>query len=628
MKFDDATLKQKLKNLPMCPGVYLMKDVSGEIIYVGKSKILKNRVSQYFMQSKNHSPKTRAMVANIADFDYMITDSEVEALVLECTLIKKYRPKYNILLKDDKQYPYIKITVNEEYPRISMTRKVLKDGAKYFGPYMSAHMVKETLETIKRIFKVRSCNKNLPEEIGKGRPCLYYHINQCSAPCDTRISKEEYCETFEKIADILEGKYKSVMELLTKEMYQASESLEFEKAGRLRDRIESLRILGEKQKMISAEENNKDIFGIYRDETEICVQIFFMRDGKISGSEYHVFDTMEDNLEELLSGFIKQYYFHTTMIPKEILIPCEFEDIAEVEAWLKNKTGYKISLHVPKRGEKASLLEMVNKNAEESLLKHRFKRNREQLKQNEILRELKDILGLSKPPYHIESYDISNISGAQIIGACVVYKDAKESKKDYRRFHIKTVDGANDYESMREVIYRRFNRGYEEEAAIKKGELAPEKAKFLPFPDLILLDGGKGHVSAIRLLMETLGEDVPVYGLVKDEKHRTRGLTDEYKEFPLDKNGMLFRFLSCMQDEVHRFAITGFRNKHEKSSLHSELENIAGIGPARRKQLLQVFVTVKRMRKATFEELSTVVGKKAAYAVLEHFEKENKNDEF
>ncbi len=618
MKFDQATIKQKLKNLPLCPGVYLMKDEDGQIIYVGKSKVLKNRVSQYFMQSQNHSLKTRAMVSCIADFDYMLTDTEVEALVLECTLIKKYRPKYNILLKDDKQYPYIKITMQEEYPRITMTRKVSKDGARYFGPYMSAYMVKDTLETIKRIFRVRSCSKKLPADIGKSRPCLYYHLNQCSAPCDNKISKEKYREAFEQIADVLSGRYTSLIKILTEQMFQASDSLEFEKAARLRDKIENLKILGEKQKMISSMENNRDIIGMYRDETEICIQVFFMRDGKISGSEYFVFDTEEEG--ELLSSFIKQYYFHTTMIPKEILIPYTFDDLEDIEIWLKDKTGYKIHLHLPQRGEKASLLEMVNKNAEESLQKHRFKRNREQLKQNEILSQLMEILSLKSPPYRIESYDISNISGNQSTGACIVYQDAKESKKDYRRFHIKTVEGANDYESMREVIYRRINRGYQESEEIKNGTLSLDKAKFLPFPDLILLDGGKGHVSAVRLLMETLGEEIPVFGLVKDDKHRTRGLTDDTKEIPLLKDGMLFKFLTCMQDEVHRFAISGFHKKHEKASMHSELEAIPGIGPERRKQLLQKFLTIERLRTASLEELTAVVSVSVAKKIIDYFQ--------
>ena len=627
MNFDEATIKQKLKNLPLCPGVYIMKNEDGEVIYVGKSKLLKNRVSSYFMHSKNHTPKTVAMVANVYDFDYMVTDTEVEALVLECNLIKKYRPKYNILLKDDKQYPYIKITSWEEYPRIYMTRKVTKDGSRYFGPYMSSFMVRDTLETIKRIFRVRSCNKNLPKDIGKGRPCLYYHINQCSAPCDGKISQEEYKEVFDQIAAVLDGKYEGITKLLTEKMYNASENLEFERAARYRDKLESLKILGEKQKIISTKENNRDIIGIYQDEKESCVQVFYMRDGKISGSEYFVFDQDEDTKAELLSGFIKQYYFSATMIPREILLPIEFDDADEVQAWLSQKTGHKISLSFPKRGEKASLVEMVNKNAEESLQKHRFRRDREELRQNDILAQLMRILQLPEPPFRIESYDISNISGAQSIGVCVVYKNAKESKKDYRKFHIKTVEGANDYESMREVMYRRITRAYAEEDAIKAGTLQPDKAKFLPLPDLILLDGGKGHVSAIKLLMDTLGESNPVYGMVKDSKRRTRGLTDENEEFPIDREGNLFKFLTCMQDEVHRFAIAGFHKKHEKSTLHSELEEIPGIGPAKRNKLMQTFLSIDRLRQADFAELCAVVDKTSARRIIDYFNGGGTEDE-
>ncbi len=628
MKFDEATIKQKLKNLPLCPGVYLMRDEEGKVIYVGKSKLLKNRVSQYFMHSKNHSPKTVAMVANIRDFDYMVTDTEVEALVLECNLIKKYRPKYNILLKDDKQYPYIKITVQEEYPRIYMTRKVIKDGARYFGPYMSSFMVKDTLETIKKIFKVRSCNKNLPRDIGKSRPCLYYHIKQCSAPCAGTVSQEEYREVFDQIAAVLEGKYAYIIKNLSEKMYAASEALEFERAARYRDKIESLKILGDKQKMLSTKENNRDIIGIYQDERESCIQIFYMRDGKISGSEYFVFEQDENSRKELLSGFMKEYYFNATMIPQEILIPDTFEDMEEVQAWLTQKTGHKITLHHPQRGEKAALVDMVHKNAGESLEKYRFNRDRERLQTNEILAQLMKTLHLSAPPFRIECYDISNISGTQSVGACVVYRNAKESRKDYRRFRIKTVEGANDYESMREVIYRRFSRAYQETDAIAKNEMEEEKAKFLPLPDLILLDGGKGHVSAIKLLMETLGETIPVFGLVKDDKHRTRGLTDENEEFPLDKDGDLFKFLTCMQDEVHRFAITAFRKRHEDSALHSELEDIPGIGAAKRRDLLRTFITVERIKQAGFQELCDVVGKRAAQSIVDYFHEGESEHEF
>ena len=619
-------IKEKLKTLPLCPGVYIMKNKNGTVIYVGKSKLLKNRVSQYFMNSKNHSPKTIAMVSNVYDFDYYITDTETEALVLECNLIKKYLPKYNILLKDDKQYPYIKITFNEDFPRIYMTRKVVKDGAKYFGPYMSSYMVRETLETIRRIFKVRSCKKNLPSDIGKSRPCLYYHLNQCSAPCAGKISSEEYKKNFEQISEILEGKLDGIIEYLTNDMKRASDALEFEQAARCRDKIEAIKMLGEKQKIISTTDNNMDIIGVYRDKKASCIQIFYMRGGKTSGSEYFVFEGEDSSTEELVSGFVKQYYFSATMIPKEILLPCEIDDMNDIAEWLSQKVGHKIYLKVPKRGEKLSMAEMVSRNAEESMQKYRLKRDREIMNQNDILAELKDVLKLEKTPHRIESYDISNISGVQSVGACVVYNNARESRKDYRRFKIKTVEGANDYESMREVIYRRIMHAYNEEEKIRDGTLGKEKAKFLPLPDLILLDGGRGHVSAIRMLMDTLGEDIPVYGLVKDDKHRTRGLTDESIEFDIERDGILFKFLTRMQDEVHRFAIEGFRRKHENSAIHSVLEDIPGIGPAKRKKLLNSFGSVAKISRASKADLQAVIGDAAAAAVIEFFNRGVSND--
>ena len=612
-------IKEKLKSLPLCPGVYIMKNKFGDVIYVGKSKQLKNRVSQYFMNSKNHSPKTLAMVSNVANFDYIMTDTEAEALVLECNLIKKYKPKYNILLKDDKHYPYIKLTLDEEYPRIYMTRKIKRDGARYFGPYMSSLMVKNALEAIRRIFKVRSCVKVLPRDIGKGRPCLYYHIGQCSAPCSEKISKEDYREAFEQISSVLEGKYDAIINDLTDKMYNASEKLEFEKAGRYRDRIESIKMLGEKQKIISTSENNRDIIGIFKGEFESCVQIFYMRDGKIQGSEYFVFNDENANMSEILSEFVKQYYFTATNIPKEILIAQEIEDADGIEEWLTDKVGNKVTIHVPQRGEKAQLIKMVNKNAEESLKQYIFKRNREQMEQNDVLAELANILSLESTPFRIESYDISNISGAESIGVCVVYKNAKASKKDYRKFNIKTVEGADDYESMREVIARRINKAYEEEEAIKSGALPKDKAKFLPLPDLVLLDGGKGHVSAIKMLMETMGEEIPVFGLVKDDKHRTRAITDESEEYNVDINTVLFRFLFDIQEEVHRFAINSFRKRHENSMVYSILENINGIGESKRKKLLNTFLSIENIKNAGIEELSGVIDKRAAKSVYEHF---------
>ena len=619
-------IKNKLKNLPMSPGVYLMKNSDGKVIYVGKSKLLKSRVSQYFINSKSHSSKTIAMVSNVADFDYIMTDTETEALALECNLIKKYRPKYNILLKDDKHYPYIKITTQEEYPQISMTRRISRDGAKYFGPYMSGIMVKDAIDTIRKIFKIRSCAKSLPRDIGRGRPCLYYQIGQCSAPCSEKITQEEYRESFDQIADILEGRYESIIIKLKEEMYKASQNLEFEKAGRYRDKIESIKILGDKQRIMLTKNDNRDIIGIFKNEAESCIRIFYMRDGKIQGSEYFILDTDEATDSELICEFVKQYYHTATNIPKEILISVSIEDGGSIEEWLSNRVGHKIEILVPKRGEKAKLVKFATTNAEETLKQHIFKRNREMIEQNTVLKELSDILNLNTIPFRIESYDISNISGANSIGVCVVYKNAKASRGDYRKFNIKTVDGADDYESMREVIARRINKGYEEIDAIENGTLSEDKAKFLPFPDLILLDGGRGHVSAIKLLMETLGEDIPIFGLVKDDKHRTRDLTDENKEYGIKRDSGLFRFLYDIQEEVHRFAITSFRKKYENSAVYSELESINGIGEVKRKKLLNTFLSIDRIKTANIEELSSVIDKRSARNVYDYFHRSEKND--
>lgn len=618
-------IKAKLRELPMTPGVYLMRDSSGKIIYVGKSKHLKNRVSSYFVNSKNHSPKTVAMVENVADFDYIMTDTEVEALVLECNLIKKHRPKYNILLKDDKQYPYIKLTLNEDYPRIYMTRKIRRDGAKYFGPYMSSMMVRNALDTIKRVFKVRSCSQKIPLNSESARPCLYYHIGQCSAPCCEKVPQSEYKENLAQISSVLEGKYDSILKDLTKRMYEESDKLEFEKAAKYRDRIESIKMLGDKQKMLSTGKDNRDIIGYFKGEFEICIQIFYMRDGKIQGSEHFVFKNDDSLPEEILTEFMKQYYYNATNIPGEILIPENLDEGESISDWLSVKTGHKVRVAYPIRGEKAKLIKMVNKNAEETLKQHIFKRNREEIRQNDILVELSTLLGLEQTPFRIETYDISNISGAQSIGVCVVYKNAKASKKDYRKFNIKTVEGADDYESTREVIARRINRAYDELQAIEEGRLDKAAAKFLPLPDLIILDGGKGHISSVKMLMDTMGEDIPVFGLVKDDKHRTRALTDMDGEFDIEADSMLFRFLSEMQEEVHRFAITSFRKRHENATVYSALERIHGIGEAKRKKLLQSFISIDRIAKASYEELCTVLDKGAAKSVYEYFN-ENGSD--
>ncbi len=618
-------IKEKLKDLPLTPGVYIMKDKDNRVIYVGKSKALKNRVSQYFMNLKSHSPKTAAVVSHISGFDYIRTDSEVEALILECNLIKKYRPQYNILLKDDKHYPYIKITINEEYPRIYMTRRIINDGAKYFGPYMSSAMVKNALETIKKIFKVRSCSKQLPRDIDKSRPCLYYHIGQCSAPCCSKISKEEYREAFSQISNVLEGKYKEIVKDLTEKMLSASENLEFESAARLRDAIQSVESLGEKQKMLSTTKDNRDIISAYKGEDDSCVNIFFMREGRIQGSESFIFEDSDLSYGELIAEFMKQYYFNSTFIPKEILISEDSEETEAIAGWLSKKSGSKITVSVPKRGEKAKLIQTVFVNAKESLKQYYFKRNRENLEQNKILSSLVSLLDLKKTPFRIESYDISNISGENSVGVCIVYNNAKPSKKDYRKFNIKTVTGADDYESTREVIARRINRAYAEEDAIAEGSLTEDKAKFLPLPDLILLDGGIGHVKSIRTLMETFGEEIPVFGLSKDDRHRTNALVDDNSEYPIDKDSPLFMFLADIQEEVHRFAISSFRSRHEKAEISSVLEKIKGIGESKRKKLLMSFMNIDRIKSATYEELCEVLDKASAKNVYEFFKGDDEN---
>lgn len=622
-----ARIKEKLKDLPMSPGVYLMKNKDGAIIYVGKSKVLKNRVSQYFQHSAAHTEKTLSMVSFVEDFDYILTDTEAEALVLECNLIKKHRPKYNILLKDDKQYPYIKITLGEDYPRIMMTRRVVKDGSRYFGPYMSAFSVKNTLDTIRSTFGVRSCNKKLPNETGKGRPCLYYYMKKCMAPCVNNVTREEYREVFGSIADVLNGDYEEIVDELNRKMLDASKKLEFERAARYRDKINSIKILGEKQKIISTDDSNRDMIGVFKENGDACVQVFYIRSGKVLGSEYYVFENTDAIEAEILESFLKQFYFGSTKIPKEILISLEFDGMDVIQDFLRQRSGYKTELRVPKRGEKAEMMRMVLKNAEQSLMKHRFKRDREEAKQNYILSELMKLLSLKNPPHIIESYDISNISGAQSIGVCIVYKNAMPHKSSYRKFNIKTVEGANDYDSMKEVLCRRIDKIYEERALIEKGELAEDKAKFTDVPDLILLDGGKGHVSAVKELFETLGEEIPVFGLVKDDKHRTRGITDEKTEFPIDKDGELFKFLTCMQDEVHRFAINTYRKKHEKSNVKSELDNIDGVGKKTKLKLLTHFLSLDKIKSASKDELNAVVNKRTAENIYNYFGNSEKRGE-
>lgn len=617
-----SKIKEKLATLPMCPGVYIMKDIDGHIIYVGKSKVLKNRVSQYFQNSSSHSPKTVSMVEHIADFEYIITDTEAEALALECNLIKKHRPKYNILLKDDKQYPYIKITADESFPRIFMTRRLKKDGGLYFGPFMTALNVKESVEEIRKIFKIRSCNKHISKDKTE-RPCLYYQIGQCSAPCSGKITEEEYKQSLEGLTRLLNGNYSDIIEELTKKMALAADKLEFEAAAQYRDKIQRIKALEERQKVSTTKDDNMDFISLYQESDNCCIQLFYYRGGKAVGSEYFTLKNPEFAENSVLEGFVKQFYFTQQNIPNRIFISEEIGDKPDIESWLSQLCGHKVRFLVPKQGEKAEIMRMVTKNACESFYKEKMLKNRTESYRNQMLFRLSELLNLKEPPMRIECYDISNFSGKSSVGVQIVYLNGAPAKKLYRKFNIKTVDGADDYKSTQEVLYRRISEAYKEEDLIKNGSLTLDKAKFLPLPELILLDGGKGHVSAVKMLFDTLGEEIPVFGLVKDNSHKTRGITDEASELPLKKNSELFKFLACMQDEVHRFAINASRKKHENKNVRSELEGISGVGKETVKKLLRYFRGIGAVKKAEIAELEALVGKTRATNIYNYFHGEN-----
>lgn len=610
-----------LKNLPDSPGVYLMKNSSGEVIYVGKAKKLKNRVRQYFQSSKNHSGKVKAMVKNIAQFEYIVTDSELEALMLECNLIKKYNPRYNILLKDDKSYPLIKITLNEDFPRVIITRRILNDGAKYFGPYTDVSAVYETCDLIKKVFPLRTCKKNIKENEINSRPCLNYHINLCKAPCSNLISKEEYGKIVEEVIELLKGKDKAIVNKIKDDMDKAAENLEFEKAASLRDKLLAIEKINEKQKIISADFENEDFIAIAQDEKDSCVQIFFVRDGKIIGREYFILeDTGSENKGTVISEFIKNFYSGTAFIPKQIYVT-NIEDKEVMEKYLTIKKDYKVSIKVPLKGEKNQILEMVRKNASHSLEMFKIKYKVEKELENKSLEEIRDALELEDIPHRIEAYDISNIMGMDSVGTMVVFQDGKPKNSDYRRFKIKTVEGANDYESMREILTRRFVHGLEETKKIQMKEVNLKDEKFSVFPDLIMMDGGRGQVNVALEVLKELKINIPVCGMVKDDKHRTRGLIFNNKELPLKIGSRAMKLTTRIQDEVHRFAISYHRSLRNKNTLYSVLEDIKGVGEKRRKDLLQRFGTVDNIRNATEDELISVpsIDKKVAKNIIEYF---------
>lgn len=584
-------IQEQLKKLPAEPGVYLMKDENDKVIYVGKAISLKNRVRQYFQSSKNHTSKVKSMVKNIYKFEYIITDSELEALILECNLIKQYRPKYNVLLRDDKTYPYIKVTLNEDYPRVLKVRQVIKDKAKYFGPYTNTTAVNDTLEIIRNIYPIRTCNIDIEKAIkNKVRPCLNKHIKKCVGPCTGEVSKEDYGKMIDEIILFLSGKEEKLIELLKEKMNKCAADFNFEDAAMYRDKIKSLEDMIQKQKIdLGSSDLNQDVIAMARAHDEACVQVFFIRNGKIVGREHYILEgVMDSSRESILSSFVKQFYMSQDYIPKEIIIEDEVEDSFVLEEWLSSKKGQKVIIKVPQKGEKKSLVEMVRKNAVEYLEKFSNMNKLKYQKSIGALEELKNLIGLEKIPKRIESFDISNIQGVDSIGSMVVFTDGKKDKKEYRRYKIKTVVGPNDYDSMAEIVERR----------LKYGDL----------PDLILLDGGKGQVSSVKKVLDKYDVNIPLWGMYKDDKHKTKGLISQEKEIELDKTSNLYRFVASIQEEVHNYAISYHRSLRNKSLTKSVLDDIQGVGEKRKKALLTHFKNIEEIKTATFEELLEVEG--------------------
>lgn len=614
-------IEHRLKTLPDSSGVYIMKNRDGEIIYVGKAKVLKNRVRSYF-RSHNHPPKVEAMVSNVEDFEYIITDSEMEAFVLENNLIKEHSPRYNILLKDDKTYPFLKITVNEEYPRIFVTRTVKRDGAKYFGPYLSAIVLRDLIELIKEIFKIRSCSKNFPSEISTTRPCLYYHIGKCVGVCRGDVSSAEYKEIIKEIISFLNGKYENVQKSLTEQMMKAASDMNFKKAAQLRDRLRAVEMLSKKQKIVSAGGADSDAIAFFEKNGHICFQLFFIREGKVIGRENYFADGVEElDVKQLLADFIKQYYADSSFIPKEIIVETECEDMEFIRQWLSDLSRRKVDIKVPKIGENLKLIKMIKANAEKELSERELKILRDIRFKNDALASLYRLLELKTIPKRIEAYDISNISGDNNVGSMVTFIDARPSTKNYRNFKIKNVVGADDYACMAEVVTRRFERAVAEENKIKSGELAEDKASFSILPDVVFVDGGQGHVNTVTPIVEKYAPHIPVFGIVKDDKHRTRGLVSVNGEICIDKTSEAFMLLTNIQDEMHRRAINYNRNLNTAKNLKSELDNIGGVGEVRKKELLKAFKSVKNIASATVEELYAVksVDRTTAENIAQYF---------
>ena len=612
---ENFNIQEELKKLPGKPGVYLMHDEKDAIIYVGKAISLKNRVRQYFQSSRNKGAKIEQMVTHISRFEYIVTDSELEALVLECNLIKEHRPKYNTMLMDDKTYPFIKVTVNEPFPRVMMARRMKKDKAKYFGPYTSAGAVKDTIELIRKLYHIRSCNRSLPKDIGKERPCLNYHIHQCYAPCQGYISREEYRKSIDEVVRFLNGNYDPILKELEEKMLDASENLEFEKAIEYRELLASVQKIAQKQKITDTAGDDRDIIAMASEGEDAVVQVFFIRGGRLIGRDHFYLKIAEnDTKSEILSSFIKQFYAGTPYIPAELMLPEEIEDQEIIEEWLTTRREHKVRLRIPKKGTKEKLVELAQKNAQMVLKNDKERLKREEGRTIGAVKELEKILGLTGI-IRMEAYDISNTNGFDSVGSMVVYEHGKPKRNDYRKFKIKSVQGPDDYASMNEVLTRRFEHG------LRERQDESETGGFQAFPDLIMMDGGRGQVNIALEVLEKLNPHIPVCGMVKDDNHRTRGLYFNNVELPIDRNSECFRLITRIQDEAHRFAITFHRQLRSKGQVHSILDDIPGVGPARRKDLMRSFENIEAIRNATVDNLKELpsMNEKSAQEVYKFF---------
>ena len=621
-------IEDELKKLPSQPGVYLMHDAKDEIIYVGKAVSLKNRVRQYFQSSRNKSAKIEQMVSRIARFEYIVTDSEMEALVLECNLIKEHQPRYNTMLKDDKAYPYIKVTVGEDFPRVMLARTMKKDKNRYFGPYTSAGAVKDTIDLIHKLYKIRTCSRNLPRDTGKERPCLNYHIKQCDAPCQGYISKEEYGENIRQVLEFLNGRYDGVLKNLEEKMKAASDAMDFEKAIEYRDLLSSVKKVAQKQKITSSNMEDRDIIAMARDDMDAVVQVFFVREGKLIGRDhFRMSVATAETKGQILSSFVKQFYAGTPFLPKELWVQYELEDMELIGQWLSARKGQKVRITVPKKGDKERLVELAEKNAALVLIQDNERNKREEMRTIGAMNQVAQWLGLENVR-RMEAFDISNISGYESVGSMVVFENGRPKRSDYRKFRIKTVIGPNDYASMKEVLARRFTHGMEEQKQLKNQGVEKEFGSFTRFPDLLMMDGGKGQVNIAMEVMEQLGLSIPVCGMVKDDNHRTRGLYYQNEEISIDRHSEGFRLITRIQDEDHRFAIEYHRSLRSKSQVRSILDEIPGLGDTRRKSLMRSFQSLDAVREASVEELCQVPGmtRAAAESVYQFFRRKEKGD--